>query len=158
MNISAFWSKYMSIGGNENKRFDVKGFHQTEAFPGMCKRTSSKPLHGRIAKRNSIFKISLAFLVSLCVNAHAYSPNQMERAVLVDVFNSLGGARWKNSSGWNDKNVNHCSWFGVTCGTDANRVTRVNLMENGCSGAFGGGRGERGRIFHSDDDRNLSYN
>ena len=58
----------------------------------------------------------------------------LERYALVDFYNSAKGAEWTDRSDWIDEYVNHCDWRGVTCDNATNRVTKLNLRNNGLSG------------------------
>jgi len=46
---------------------------------------------------------------------------------LVTLYNSTGGANWKNNTGWLTTNT-PCSWFGLTC--SAGQVSKINLFDD----------------------------
>jgi len=52
---------------------------------------------------------------------------------LLSLYNSNGGANWKNKTGWNQTNT-PCSWFGVSC--ELGHVTGIGLCQNGLSGTI----------------------
>jgi Leucine-rich repeat (LRR) protein len=60
---------------------------------------------------------------------------------LLEFYNSTGGTKWKNKTGWNETNT-PCSWFGVTCSGDARhfnlppKLTELNLAKNQLSGSI----------------------
>ncbi len=60
----------------------------------------------------------------------------VERAALVDLYHSTGGANWKNSTNWLGPVGTECSWYGITCDADENHVTTVNLNYNNLIGTI----------------------
>jgi hypothetical protein len=57
----------------------------------------------------------------------------MERNALSDFYDATKGAEWTDGSLWLDEYANCCDWKGVTC-NEMNRVTELNLSNNGLSG------------------------
>ncbi len=57
-----------------------------------------------------------------------------ERAVLVALYNSTGGANWKVKTNWNGPAGTECTWYGVTCiGTN---TTEIRLSNNQLTGTI----------------------
>lgn len=52
---------------------------------------------------------------------------------LIAVFDSLGGANWREK--WPITDCNPCSWYGVTC-NEQGRVTEIDLSNNGQNGTI----------------------
>ncbi len=75
------------------------------------------------------------------VNASAPATVQsLDRATLMDLHDSAGGASWTNGENWgSDEPVG--SWYGVEANADA-RVTALRLSENGLSGQLPEGLGD----------------
>ncbi|MEE9371759.1 MAG: T9SS type A sorting domain-containing protein [Saprospiraceae bacterium] len=68
--------------------------------------------------------------VAIC---ECIAPNK-ERTILKEMFDSLGGENWLNSSGWK-LDCDHCNWFGVTC-NEARKVEKIDLHLNELSGSI----------------------
>jgi Leucine-rich repeat (LRR) protein len=60
--------------------------------------------------------------------------SSVEREALVALYNSAGGANWKNNTGWMGVAGTECDWFGITCTNDS--VTLISLSSNGLSGSI----------------------
>ena len=58
-----------------------------------------------------------------------------ERNALNDIYDSAKGAEWTDRTNWlgGDEYTSYCDWKGVTC-NEKNRVTELNLANNGLSG------------------------
>jgi hypothetical protein len=50
-----------------------------------------------------------------------------ERQVLVDLYNSAGGASWSNKTNWLSAAGTECIWYGVTCDAGKTHVTALKL-------------------------------
>jgi hypothetical protein len=62
-----------------------------------------------------------------------------ERQVLIDLYNSTSGDGWVRSGGWKtacdfSAPGTECTWYGVNCDADGNRVTGLNLNANNPAG------------------------
>ena len=73
-------------------------------------------------------------LVLLACTAHGQTAEE-QRAVLVEIYNSMGGDSWTRSDGWME-GTDYCGWYGVTCDDDGN-VIRLQLYWNGLTGKEG---------------------
>jgi Leucine-rich repeat (LRR) protein len=58
--------------------------------------------------------------------------NQTDSLALVTIYNTMGGASWKNKTNWLTGNVS--SWYGVT--TTCDRVTGLDLNNNNLTGTL----------------------
>lgn len=54
-----------------------------------------------------------------------------EEAVLVEVYNKMGGRYWQSANDWLT-DVNHCQWEGITC--ENGSVTEISLSNRGLTG------------------------
>ncbi|OQW91777.1 MAG: hypothetical protein BWK78_03580, partial [Thiotrichaceae bacterium IS1] len=54
-----------------------------------------------------------------------------ECQALLSLYNSTGGANWRNKTGWNQTNA-PCSWSGVSC--EEGHVTEISLPNNSLTG------------------------
>eukprot|EP00984_Skeletonema_dohrnii_P010979 scaffold4339_cov100-Skeletonema_dohrnii-CCMP3373.AAC.4 len=83
---------------------------------------------------NNIAPLSLCMLRSVeafdLANDTSFCP--IERNALIDFYDSAKGAEWTDGSLWLDEYASCCNWTGVTC--EKNRVTKLNLSNNGLSG------------------------
>jgi|GEM_PF-1402426 len=70
-----------------------------------------------------------------CVHVAALSDGipEAECGVLVDIYNSLGGANWVDNSGWLENNE-PCSWSGVSC--EAGAIVVLDLGMNRLHGSL----------------------
>lgn len=66
---------------------------------------------------------------SLCVSAQ----KQIEKDILLSLFQSTTGVNWKNSDGWADDDVDICNWYGIKCKEGAT-VESILLGSNGLVG------------------------
>ena len=51
----------------------------------------------------------------------------VERTSLEAIYDNTGGQEWTNNDGLMDDNVNHCQWYGISCGDDG-RITRIDKI------------------------------
>jgi hypothetical protein len=51
--------------------------------------------------------------------------------VLTEFYEEMDGDNWRNNDGWLDPEVDHCDWFGVSCGFDS---VNLFLQSNNLSG------------------------
>ena len=87
---------------------------------------------GRFARRCFAHAVPLAF--AAISSAHAAIP-VAERAVLLDLYNSAGGANWANI--WNLNDIgNECNWNGITCDASGVTIEGINLDLNNLSGTL----------------------
>ena len=79
----------------------------------------------------------LALLLALAVPAlgRAAVPAS-ERSALTGLYNSTGGAKWANRTGWLGVAGTECNWFGVVCNATRTTVTEIYLSENGLTGSL----------------------
>jgi hypothetical protein len=89
--------------------------------------------------KQTLFAVSLLFIQPLL--AAQESANQtripsIERAALIGLFESTGGANWKHRENWQGPEGTECDWYGVQCsrGID-NHVASLDLTENGLVGS-----------------------
>ncbi|MBM87009.1 MAG: hypothetical protein CMQ41_01390, partial [Gammaproteobacteria bacterium] len=54
------------------------------------------------------------WLGSLASVSYSQVP-QIERDALVALYNSTGGANWRDNTGWLGAAGTECDWYGVTC-------------------------------------------
>lgn len=59
-------------------------------------------------------------------------PPQIDREVLVALYNATDGPNWKNSSGWST-NADLSDWYGVEVNSE-NRVVGLRLYSNNLQG------------------------
>lgn len=64
------------------------------------------------------------------------------RAILAEIYQEMGGAYWRNATGWMT-NASYCEWFGVTC-NEVHAVTHLELYDNNVTGRVP--RGFRGLV------------
>ena len=69
---------------------------------------------------------------------------QKQRQALVDLYQQLGGPRWRQQQGWLSSRP-HCEWFGIACCkdvdvpkrcADAGVVLSISLSDNGLEGSL----------------------
>jgi hypothetical protein len=82
-----------------------------------------------------------AMVIAGIVLAGAWGPSHAaipasERTVLVNLYNSTGGASWNNSTGWNGAAGTECTWFGVGCDVGGNHVVFLGLASNNLAGTL----------------------
>ena len=63
----------------------------------------------------------------------AYVPD-IERAALIDLYNSTTGSGWTHQDNWLSTTISECSWYGVTC--TVNHVTLIDLGNNNLNGTI----------------------
>ena len=90
----------------------------------------AKSIVGQVAVKGSVPE---AFNQSGPVQGRALGTGKEERAALVALHGTAGGASWTNK--WDLSSADHCSWYGVTCGSSG-EVTRLNLRSNGLKGTL----------------------
>lgn len=56
----------------------------------------------------------------------------LERNVLIDIYNSTNGKHWINKDKWNSSEA-YCTWYGVHC-HDHKHVSKINLSGNNLTG------------------------
>eukprot|EP00985_Skeletonema_marinoi_P008780 scaffold4015_cov200-Skeletonema_marinoi.AAC.11 len=85
---------------------------------------------------NKTAPLSLCMLRSVEAFDLAYDMTfcPIERNALSDFYDSAKGAEWTDRTNWlgGDEYTSYCDWKGVTC--KKNRVTELNLSNNGLSG------------------------
>jgi hypothetical protein len=72
-------------------------------------------------------------LLALAIGALAAVDNAIDRAALVDLYQSTNGPRWLNNSGWLQPGTSMCTWFGVVgcdCVTNTSEC-RVTQLQSG---------------------------
>ena len=94
-------------------------------FPGVA-----KSIVGQVATKISVPE---AFHESGPVQGRELGTGEEERAALVALHGSAGGASWTNQ--WDLSSADHCSWHGVECGSSG-EVTELNLNSNGLKGTL----------------------
>jgi Leucine-rich repeat (LRR) protein len=72
------------------------------------------------------------------IETHDYSNLSDEQVlqswIMAGLAYSTGVEQWSTSSAWLDGVGQECSWYGVTCSVDSNRVSSIFLFDNGLSG------------------------
>ena len=58
----------------------------------------------------------------------------IERNALSDLYDSTKGAEWTERTNWQDEYQSYCDWMGVTCNSNTNQLTKLELRNNGLSG------------------------
>ena len=58
-----------------------------------------------------------------------------EKPNLEAIYERTNGQYWTKNDGWMDDTVDHCQWYGISCGIDG-RVTSINLRANNLTGKF----------------------
>eukprot|EP00752_Nemacystus_decipiens_P017004 g15224.t1 len=59
---------------------------------------------------------------------HLVRIRHLASQALVDIFNSLGGNRWKNTEGWLTPGTDVKGWHGIT--VNAGKLVSLNLISN----------------------------
>lgn len=80
--------------------------------------------------------IYFAILFFLTLHSQAQTL-ETDRLVLIDLYNSTGGANWTNKTGWTLPGTtgdNPCGWYGITC--SGGRVKEINLYNNNLTGTI----------------------
>jgi hypothetical protein len=60
----------------------------------------------------------------------------IERAALIDLYNSTGGPDWWDAVGWLGEPGTECTWSGVTCDDSGTRVTGLTLAFSNLTGTL----------------------
>ena len=58
----------------------------------------------------------------------------VERNALINFYDSAKGVEWTDSTNWLDEYESYCNWHGVTCDSETNHITQLELANNGLSG------------------------
>lgn len=69
-----------------------------------------------------------------------------ERAALIALYRSAGGAGWHDRTGWLGRRGSECSWYGVGCDENGTAVVSLRLTSNGLSGELPTELGELARL------------
>ena len=110
-----------SAGSNKVHGEYGEGLPEAQAsFPRVA-----KSIVGQVVMKGSVPE---AFNQSGPVQGRALGTGKEERAALVALHGAAGGASWTNK--WDLSSADHCSWYGVTCGSSG-EVTRLDLNSNG---------------------------
>lgn len=81
------------------------------------------------------FRLLLVFLLA----APVFAVPAQERAALIALHRSAGGAGWHDRSGWLGRPGTECQWHGVVCGVGESAqstVVELRLSSNGLAGAI----------------------
>jgi len=60
----------------------------------------------------------------------------IQRDVLIDLYNAADGANWTDSTGWMGAPGTECSWSGVTCDGTGTTITNLDLGSNNLVGTI----------------------
>jgi hypothetical protein len=85
--------------------------------------------------RSRISALLAALGIALASSASA-SVSGAERAALVAIFQSTGGAAWTERANWLGAAGTECGWFGVRCDASQNSVVGLLLVDNGLQGTL----------------------
>ena len=86
-------------------------------------------------KTGIIITLIIISVLTICNMAQAGIP-AAERAALIEMYNSTGGANWTTSTNWLGAAGTECSWYGVTCDAEGNYVTEIDLHSNQLAGSI----------------------
>ena len=76
-------------------------------------------------------KVFIALSYVLCWGILVFSDiPQVEREALIALYNATDGDNWTCNDGWLGAPGTECSWYGVTCDTEENYVSQLNLMDS----------------------------
>ncbi|MFR9496391.1 MAG: M64 family metallopeptidase [Rikenellaceae bacterium] len=84
-----------------------------------------------VIKPMQILRDGVRYTATLTLN-DPYDISDVDRAILVELYNSTGGSAWSNSSNW-CSNAALSDWYGVSVNAD-NRVVGISLRENNLTG------------------------
>lgn len=73
-----------------------------------------------------------------------------ERAALITLFRSTGGAGWHDRTGWLGRRGSECSWRGVGCDAAGTAVVSLRLSSNGLTGELPAELGDLARLMTLD--------
>jgi photosystem II stability/assembly factor-like uncharacterized protein/Leucine-rich repeat (LRR) protein len=59
-----------------------------------------------------------------------------EREALLLLFYQTNGYQWSMNDNWTEKWGTECNWYGITCDTDHTHIEKIDLSNNGLSGAL----------------------
>jgi len=59
-----------------------------------------------------------------------------EREALLSLFHQTNGYQWSITDQWIEKWGTECNWYGITCVADRTHIEKINLSNNGLSGAI----------------------
>lgn len=75
------------------------------------------------------------FFVGWASTAQADIPAS-ERLVLINLYESTGGASWTNNINWNGSAGTECTWYRVTCDATQSHVIQITLTNNHMVGSL----------------------
>lgn len=79
--------------------------------------------------------VALAVVLSLLVSTSATAAiPQLERDVLLTLYQTTHGADWGRNGGWNGAPGSECSWYGITCDDTQSAVIGIDLGFNNVAG------------------------
>ncbi len=112
-------------------------FSRTSQHSVVGKNLIKKPTMGK-QRLISILccMIILSFLLSVPVNAQLTDIPLVERNALIDLYNNTDGDNWSNNTNWLGEPGTECDWYGVSCDTEENHVTIINLAYNNLAGTI----------------------
>lgn len=71
---------------------------------------------------------------------------ERERAALIALYRSAGGAGWHDRTGWLGRRGSECSWRGVGCDAAGAAVVSIRLSSNGLAGGLPAELGDLARL------------
>ncbi len=73
------------------------------------------------------------FHMELWISVSASDYDDDEKTSLEAMYDKTGGWNWTKNDGWMNETVDHCQWYGISCGDDG-RITRIYLRDNNLAG------------------------
>jgi hypothetical protein len=92
-----------------------------------------------VRTKASLLRASICAVLATIISTFsspASAVSIQERAALIEIYNSAGGAGWTNNTNWNGAGGTECTWFGVTCSSPMGFVTEINLFNNNLVGTL----------------------
>ena len=104
---------------------------------------SSSSEHNRIQRRNNgLYRVCVCYFIPFfstfytCIRFNTRlgqvsteSEWNNTFSALTDLYHSTGGSiSWKNSSGWTNKSMSVCDWYGVTCSEIETNPRKIMIL------------------------------
>lgn len=87
--------------------------------------------------RRSFRSCAIALCLLACASAESFGAvPATERAALIAIYNSLGGAGWKVRTNWLGAAGSECTWSGITCDTAESTVVQLDVSWNSAHGTL----------------------
>jgi hypothetical protein len=71
---------------------------------------------------------SIAFCISVQDSQKPILEQDLERKILIALFQYTAGESWSEKENWNNPNVHYCDWYGIQC-VDIESASRRKLED-----------------------------